>query len=198
MAANELRRVCLFCGANAGRAPLFAETAAELGRVLAERGVGLVFGGGRVGLMGVAADAALAAGGEVVGVIPEAIRDLEVAHTGLADLRVVASMHERKQLMHDLSDAFVVLPGGHGTLDELFESVTWLQLGYHDKPIVVLNLEGYYDPLLAMLDRAVEHGFVNPEVRRLWLVEESVEGALARIEGWERPTRRRWLERDDV
>ena len=192
------QRICLFCGAHAGRSPLFADTAAELGRVLAERGVGLVFGGGRVGLMGIAADAALRAGGEVIGVIPEAIRDLEVAHEGLEDLRVVASMHERKQLMHDLSDGFVVLPGGHGTLDELFESITWLQLGYHEKPICVINLDGYYDPLLAMLDRAVEEGFVNPEVRALWLVEESVEGALARIEAWEPPETRRWLRRDDL
>jgi uncharacterized protein (TIGR00730 family) len=193
-----MKRLCLFCGSNEGRSPLYRETAEELGRALAERGLGLVFGGGRVGLMGAAADAVLAAGGEVIGIIPEAIVELEVAHQGLSDLRVVASMHERKQLMHDLSDGFVTLPGGHGTFDEVFESITWLQLGYHTKPIVLLNLEGYFDPLLAMLDRATEEGFVKPEVRSLWLVDDNVSGALAQLEAWEAPDAQRWLRRSDL
>jgi uncharacterized protein (TIGR00730 family) len=193
-----MKRLCLFCGSNEGRSPLYRATAEELGRTLAERGLGLVFGGGRVGLMGAAADAALAGGGEVIGIIPEAIVDLEVAHQGLSDLRVVPSMHERKQLMHDLSDGFVTLPGGHGTFDEVFESITWLQLGYHTKPIVLLNLEGYYDPLLAMLDRATGEGFVKPEVRSLWLVDDSVSGALAQLEAWEAPDAQRWLRRSDL
>lgn len=193
-----MKRLCLFCGSNEGRSPLYRETAEELGRTLAARGLGLVFGGGRVGLMGAAADAALAAGGEVIGIIPEAIVDLEVAHEGLSDLRVVPSMHERKQLMHDLSDGFVTLPGGHGTFDEVFESITWLQLGYHTKPIVLLNLEGYFDPLLGMLDRATEEGFVKPEVRSLWLVDDSVPGALSQLEAWEAPDAQRWLRRTDL
>ncbi|HIG12369.1 MAG: TIGR00730 family Rossman fold protein [bacterium] len=188
-----MRRICLFCGASSGRSPIFNEAAAEFGRALASRGQGLVFGGGRVGLMGVAADAALAAGGDVIGVIPRALCDLEVAHTGLDDLRVVESMHERKQLMHNLSDGFVALPGGHGTLDEVFETITWAQLGYHTKPVGLLNLEGFFDPLLAMLDRSHEEGFIPPRMRELWLVEARVPALLERLENYQAPVAARWL-----
>lgn len=193
-----MKRICLFCGSSPGVLPEYAAVAAELGRALAERGVGLVYGGGRVGLMGAAADAALAAGGEVIGVIPEAIRELEVQHDGCTELHVVPSMHERKQLMHELSDGFITLPGGHGTFDELFETITWLQLGYHRKPVGLLDVAGYYRPLVAMLDHALDQGFLTPFVRELLLVEEELPALLARMEGWEAPDLRRWLARHDL
>jgi len=193
-----MKRICLFCGSSPGVLPEYAAVAAELGRALAERGVGLVYGGGRVGLMGAAADAALAAGGEVIGVIPEAIRELDVQHDGCTELHVVPSMHERKQLMHELSDGFITLPGGHGTFDELFETITWLQLGYHRKPVGLLDVAGYYRPLVAMLDHALDQGFLTPFVRELLLVEEELPALLARMEGWEAPDLRRWLARHDL
>ncbi len=193
-----MRRVCLFCGSSAGVTPAYASAARDLGRLLAEGGLGLVYGGGRVGLMGEAADACLAAGGEVIGVIPEAICELEVEHRGVNELHVVPSMHERKQKMHDLSDAFVTLPGGHGTFDELFETITWLQLGYHRKPVGLLNVAGYYDPLLAMLDKALEQGFLTPHVRELLLVESELEVLLDRLRGWEAPDLRQWLARHEL
>jgi uncharacterized protein (TIGR00730 family) len=167
---SALSSVCVFCGSNAGADPAYEEAARQVGTGLAERGVRLVYGGGRVGLMGAIADAALAAGGEVVGVIPEQIVALEVGHRGLGDdLRVVGSMHERKALMAELSDAFVALPGGIGTLEELIEVFTWSQLGLHTKPLGVLNVNGYYDGLGAFLDHAVEQGF-QPAQQRAKLV----------------------------
>jgi uncharacterized protein (TIGR00730 family) len=193
-----MRRICLFCGSSSGANPSYAEAASLLGRRLAEEGIGLVFGGGSVGLMGAAADAALEAGGEVIGVIPEAIRDLEVDHKGCTEMHVVESMHIRKQLMHDLSDGFITLPGGHGTLDELFETITWLQLGYHQKPIGLLNVNGYYDPLLAMLDHSLEQGFLTPFVRQLLLAGNDLEDLLARMREWQAPDLRQWLARDEL
>ena len=154
-------RICVFCGASAGRDPVFAEVAATLGRELAGRSIELVTGGGRVGLMGVVADAALAAGGRVTGVIPRFLVEREVAHRGLTDLHVVETLHERKALMHELSDGFIALPGGFGTLDELSESVTWAQLGLHAKPIGLVNVEGYFDGLVAFVAAAVGQGFVG-------------------------------------
>ena len=162
-----MRRVCVFCGSSPGRDPRHAEAAAALGRRLAARGLGLVFGGGSVGLMGIVADAALEAGGRVTGVIPQALMRQEIVHRGLADLRVVRSMHERKALMAELSGAFVALPGGLGTLDELFEIWTWAHLRFHDKPIGLLNVDGYFDGLLAWLERALGDGFVRPHHRNL-------------------------------
>lgn len=194
----KLRRVCLFCGSSSGAAPEYAQAATQLGQRLARARVGLVYGGGRVGLMGAAADAALAHGGEVIGVIPQAICELEVEHRGVSELHVVESMHERKQLMHDLSDAFVTLPGGHGTFDELFETITWLQLGYHQKPVGLLNVAGYYDGLLAMLDHALAQGFLTPHVRELLLVERELEPLLERLEAWQAPDLRQWLARHDL
>jgi uncharacterized protein (TIGR00730 family) len=156
-----VQRVAVFCGASSGRRPAFADAAGRVAVTLAERGLGVVYGGGRVGLMGVVADAALAAGGDVIGVIPQHLVDREVAHPGVDDLRVVDSMHERKALMAELADGFVALPGGFGTLDELVEVVTWSQLGLHGKPCGVLNVDGYFDDLLAWVRLAAEEGFVR-------------------------------------
>ena len=157
----SLKSVCVFCGANAGTDPAYTEAAVALGRAMAERKLTLVYGGGAVGLMGLVADAALEAGGEVVGVIPEHLVNWEVAHKGLTRLEVVGSMHERKALMADLGDAFVALPGGIGTFEEFFEVWTWRQLGYHDKPVGLLNVAGYYDGLMQFLHSTVEQQFMG-------------------------------------
>lgn len=173
--------MCVFCGSSSGRRPAFAAAASELGARLAADRIGLVYGGGSVGLMGTVADAVLAAGGDVVGVIPEALAGKEVAHTGLTRLHVVKSMHERKALMAEMADAFVALPGGFGTLDELFEAITWGQLGIHRKPIGLLDVEGYFAPLLAFVDRAVGDGFIRPPYRELFVVSATVDGLLAAL-----------------
>ena len=166
---RQLRTVCVYCGSNAGSRPIYAERAAELGTRLARDGVAVVYGGGNVGLMGIVADAALAAGGEVIGVIPEQLVNWEVAHRGLTRLEVVDSMHTRKARMFDLSDAFVALPGGFGTLDEMFEMLTWRQLGLGDRPCAFLDVDGFYAPLMGMLDRMVAERFLHPEQRTdLW------------------------------
>jgi len=158
-------RICVFCGSNDGDRPAYRRAAVDIARALVACGIGIVYGGGRVGLMGTVADAALEAGGEVIGIIPEMLAAREVAHRGLTELHVVGSMHERKAMMAALSDGFIALPGGFGTLEEIFEVVTWRQLGYHDKPSGVLNIEGYYDALLAFCDTAVARGFVKPNDR---------------------------------
>jgi len=164
-----MKSVCVYCGSNAGARPIYAERAAQLGTRIAREGLALVYGGGNVGLMGIAADAALAAGGEVIGVIPEQLVGWEVAHRGLTRLDVVSNMHERKARMFDLSDAFVALPGGFGTLDEMFEMLTWRQLGLGDKPCAFLDVEGFYAPLIAMMDRMVEERFLHADQRNdLW------------------------------
>src|SRR5215210_5562364 len=158
-------RLCVFCGSSSGRDPAYSVLAAQLGRALAQRRIGLVYGGGRVGLMGVLADAALAAGGEAIGVIPQDLMDREVGHGGLTELHVVSSMHERKALMAELSDGFAALPGGIGTLEELIEVYTWSQLGLHAKPMGLLDVRGYYRPLAALLDHAVHEAFLRAEHR---------------------------------
>lgn len=164
-----MRSVCVYCGSNPGLKPVYAERAMALGTRLAKEKLTLVFGGGNVGLMGILADAVLAAGGEVIGVIPEQLVGWEVAHRGVTRLEVVANMHERKARMFDLSDAFVALPGGFGTLDEMFEMLTWRQLGIGDKPCAFLDVDGFYSPLVAMMDRMVAEGFVHAEQRHdLW------------------------------
>lgn len=173
------RRVCVFAGSTPGARPAYAEAAAAVGRGLAERGIGMVFGGGRAGLMGAAADAALAAGGEVIGVIPEALVRREVAHRALTELHVVATMHARKALMAELSDAFLVLPGGLGTLEEIAEVTTWSQLGLHDKPGVLLEVAGFWAGLDALLDHMVTEGFVVPANRGLLRSADSLAAALA-------------------
>jgi uncharacterized protein (TIGR00730 family) len=158
-----MKRVCVFCGSSSGVRPGYRAAAEELGRTLAARGIGLVYGGARVGLMGAVADAVVNAGGQVIGVIPEALVAKEVAHTGLTELRVVRSMHERKAVMADLSDGFIAIPGGWGTLEEFFEVLTWGQLGLHQKPCGLLNVEEYFDGLLSFADRMIEEGFVRRE-----------------------------------
>lgn len=172
-----MRRVCVFCGSSPGRGSLYTDAARDLGRALAERGLGLVYGGASVGTMGVLADAALDAGAEVVGVIPESMMEREIAHTKLTALHVVSGMHERKATMTRLCDAFLAIPGGHGTLDELFEALTWSQLGYHDRPIGLWNLEGYWTPLLRLMDHMVAEEFVRP-ANRARLIEGDALGPL--------------------
>src|SRR5438105_253290 len=157
-----MKRLCIFCGSAIGTNSRYAADALNLGALLVQEGWGLVFGGGHIGLMGVLADAVLEAGGEVIGVIPQALVDRELAHSGLTELRIVSTMHERKALMADLSHAFAGLPGGYGTADEFFEILTWAQLGIHHKPIGLLNTAGFFDPLLAWIDRAVADGFIRP------------------------------------
>jgi uncharacterized protein (TIGR00730 family) len=191
-----LRRVCVFCGSSLGARPEYAEAAAALGAELAARDVGLVYGGAHVGLMGLVADTCRAAGGEVVGVIPRSLVEAEVAHTDLDDLRVVDSMHERKALMAELSDGFVSLPGGFGTLEEFCEVLTWSQLGLHDppKPCGLLDVAGYFAPLLALFDAGVAEGFVRPEHRGLVLASTSPAALLDDLDAWvPPPPTRKWV-----
>jgi uncharacterized protein (TIGR00730 family) len=194
----ELRRVCVFAGSAEGKRPEYAEVAEDLGRVLAARGLGLVYGGGRVGLMGRLATAAMAGGGEVIGVIPEALHEREVGHEGISELRRVPNMHERKAQMSALADAFVALPGGLGTLEEVFEMWTWGQLGFHRKPIGLLDVSGYWAPLIAMLDRMVEEGFVAAEYRRIVCIADRPDALLERLQQWHAPELPRWLRADDL
>lgn len=177
-----MKRIGVFCGSRAGHQPLYAEAARALGRTLAERGIGLVFGGGNVGMMGAVADGALGGCGEVIGVIPRRLVDRELAHAGVTRLEVVETMHERKARMAELSAAFIALPGGLGTLDELFEQLTWAQLGIHAKPCGLLNLGGYFDDLVRMLDHFVASGFLSAGNRALLVVERDVAGLLRRLE----------------
>lgn len=188
-----MRRVCVFLGSNSGRRLEYKEAAAALGTALAQRGLGLVYGGSSVGLMGVLADAALAAGGEVIGIIPQRLVDKEVAHNGLADLRVVSSMHERKALMAELADGFVALPGGIGTLEELFEVWTWAQLGGHEKPCALMNVAGYYDRLLGFLDHAVEEGFLRPVHRNMVVVADQPGPLLDMLGDYKAPDVTKWI-----
>jgi len=176
-----LRRVCVFCGSKHGVRPEYTEAARAMGTALAAGGIGLVYGGGRVGLMGVVADAVLAASGEVIGVIPDHMSDREIAHFGVTDLRVVGSMHERKALMYELSDGFVALPGGLGTLEELFEITTWSQLGLHAKPTGLLDVDGFYTPLVRFLDQLVTEGFVAERHRRLLRVADKPSALLEQL-----------------
>ena len=188
-----MRSVCVFCGGNSGANPRFAEAAARVGEVIAEAGLCLVYGGSSVGLMGIAANAALARGGKVLGVIPEGLASKEIAHQGLTELRVVSSMHERKALMVERSDAFVALPGGFGTLDELFEILTWGQLGLHRKPIALLNVDGFYNSLLDFLDRAVADQLLLEQHRGMLLLETSPDHLLLTFETYQAPHMEKWI-----
>ncbi|HEU4454061.1 MAG TPA: TIGR00730 family Rossman fold protein [Longimicrobium sp.] len=194
---EKIERVCVFCGSNPGARPVYAEAARALGRTLAERGIGLVYGGAHVGLMGAVADTVLAAGGEAIGVIPHSLVEREVAHGGLSELHVVNSMHERKALMADLAGAFIALPGGYGTLDELCEILTWSQLGLHPKPVGLLNVEGYFDPLLALFDRAVAEGFLPPAHRGLALDDTDPARLLDRFAAYEPPATGKWISEEE-
>ncbi|HEX6416969.1 MAG TPA: TIGR00730 family Rossman fold protein [Acidimicrobiales bacterium] len=194
----DLRTVCVFCGSNPGARPEYLAAARGLGELLAARGIGLVYGGARVGLMGVLAEACRDAGGRVTGVIPASLVEAEVAHTGLDDLRVVTSMHERKALMADLADGFVALPGGFGTFEEFCEVVTWSQLGLHarPKPCGLLDVAGFYGPLVALFDTAADQGFIRPEHRALVLVAGDAGGVLDALAAWAPPPpTRKWVER---
>ena len=176
-----LKRVCVFCGSSTGLRDAHRDAVQRLGQEIAARGIELVFGGGRTGLMGVVADAALAAGGRVIGVIPHAMIARELAHDGLQDLRVVASMHERKAMMAELSDAFIAAPGGFGTFEELCEAITWTQLGLHRKRCGLLNVEQFYDPLLQLVERAVEDGFIRPDSTQIIVSERDPAALLSRL-----------------
>ena len=182
-----IRRLCVFCGSRTGHDPAFAEAARGLGILLAERGIGLVYGGTRIGLMSVIADAALESGGEVVGVIPQSLIDREIAHTELDDLQIVGSMHERKARMGELSDGFVALPGGLGTIEEAAEVLTWAQLRIHTKPCGFLNVAGFFDPLLGMFDHALEQGFLSAEHRAMVVVEDTADALLERFDNYVAP-----------
>ena len=195
MTERILQSICVFCGSSTGSNPAYRQAAASLGRAIAASGRRLVYGGGNVGLMGVLADATLEQGGEVVGVIPRHLVDLEVAHQSLTDLRVVDSMHQRKQLMADLAEGFVVLPGGLGTLEEFFEVWTWGQLGLHRKPYGLLNVAGYFDSLLAFLDHSVSERFVRPDHRRLLLMAEDPMKLLHRLDTYAVPLSPKWIDR---
>lgn len=192
------RRICVFCGARPGRDSVYADAARELARELVRRDLGLVFGGGAVGLMGITADAVLEAGGHVTGVIPAALMAREVGHGGIDDLRVVESMHERKALMAELADGFVALPGGLGTLEEIFEVVTWQQLGIHGKPCGLLDVGGYWQPLIELLDHAVQEGFVRAENRKLLLHDPDPATLLDRFDRYRTPIRAHWLDPDET
>ena len=194
MSSPALRAVAVYCGSNRGADPVYARAAASLGRLLAERGIRLVYGGGDVGLMGVLADAVRDAGGEVLGVITRALVDREVAHPGLTNLTVVETMHERKALMSDAAGAFIMLPGGYGTFDEFFEAVTWTQLGIHAKPCGVLDVNGYFEPLRALLDGAARQGFVSQVHRELVITDDDPARLLARLAAWTPVTTDKWLE----
>lgn len=188
-----MRRLCIYCGSNAGGNPAYRAAAEAVGRCCAQRGMGIVYGGGSVGLMGVVADAALAAGGEVIGVIPKRLVTLEKEHRGLTQLFEVETMHDRKKLMMDHADGFLALPGGYGTLEELFEAVAWLQLGYHQKPVGLLNVAGYYDSLIAMLESMERGGLLKHEHRQMLLVDTRLEVLLARMEAFAAPDAGKWL-----
>ena len=188
-------RIAIYCGANGGHDPVFKKAAAGLAAFLARQRIGIVYGGGRVGLMGAVADAALAAGGEVIGVIPHSLMEKELGHTGLTALHVPRSMHERKQMMVDLSDGFIALPGGFGTLDELFETLTWLQLSFHGKPVGLLNAEGFFDGLLAFLDHMRGHGFLKPAHRDCVLVERDPALLLEKMRAFQAPDLGKWIEK---
>ena len=179
-----MKRLAVYCGSATPADPAYVELAQAVGRSLAERGVGVVYGGGRLGLMGAVADSALAAGGEVIGVIPQALVDLEVAHRGLTELHVVATMHQRKQAFTDLSDGFLTLPGGTGTMDELWEALSWAQIGYHAKPVGLLNALGYYDGLVAFWAKMAEVGFLRPQHVELLIVADALDGLLERMAAW--------------
>ncbi len=195
---SSLKRICVFCGSSPGNHPTYLETARRVGELIARRGLELVYGGAHLGLMGAVADAALAAGGHVIGVIPQSLVDHEIAHTGLSDLRVVASMHERKAMMESLSDAFLALPGGMGTLEEVCEIYTWGQLGLHRKPCGLLNVTGYYAPFLQLLDNAVNAGFLRAPHRAMVLVDSDPAALLDRFADYRSPAVPKWIERDET
>jgi len=193
-----MKRICVFCGSSVGSNPAYAEAAVTLGGLLAKKKIGLVYGGGNVGLMGVIADAVLEAGGEVIGVIPHSLAQREIEHQGLTQLHVVDSMHTRKAMMADLADAFIAMPGGVGTFEEFFEAVTWTQLGLHRKPCGLLNVAGFYTPLAAFIDQAVSEGFIKPVHRASIVVDDNAERLLDTLARVKLPDVPKWIQRDET
>ena len=193
----NFQRICVFCGSNLGFNPVYRQAATMLGDLLVARGIGLVYGGGNIGLMGVLADAMLAKGGNVIGVTPESLMAKEVGHQGVSELRIVKSMHERKALMADLSDAFIALPGGYGTFEEFCEVVTWSQLGLHAKPCGLLNVAGYYDSLLGLFDQAVHEGFLRKDNRGLVLEDSDPAQLLVKMTEFHTPASGKWIAEDE-
>ena len=193
-----MKSICVFCGSSYGALEAYADIARETGRAIAEQGFTLVYGGAKVGLMGTVADAALAASGKVIGVLPRSLQDKEIGHEGLSELHLVDSMHERKAMMADLSDAFIALPGGVGTLEEIFEVWTWGQLGYHKKPCGFLNAEGYYDHLIAFLDHQTEQGFTKQVMRDMAQIASSPLDMIRQFENYTPPSAPKWINRDET
>lgn len=191
-----MKSICVYCGSNFGNSPAYRAAAEALGRALVARGHTLVYGGGNVGLMGVVADTVMQGGGEVIGIIPRSLLEREVGHRGVTRLEVVETMHQRKQRMAELCDAFIAMPGGWGTLEELAEAVTWTQLGIHRKPLGLLNIEHFYDPFLAYIDNAVAAGFIRPQHRGLLCSAETVDGVFDALSSAELPVLQKWLERE--
>lgn len=192
------RRITVFCGSGSGNNGVFREHAYELGVALAEREIELVYGGARVGIMGAVADGTLSAGGKVTGVFPEFLQSLEIAHEGLSELIIVESMHERKTIMNELCDAVIALPGGYGTLEELFEMLTWAQLGLHSKPVAMLNSAGYYNGLIDLLGNMVDIGFLKEINRQMLLIDESIDGLFKKLESYVAPDVKKWLSKDKI
>ena len=188
-----MKRICVYCGSSPGKIPQYREAAAELGRRLVEKDLGLVYGGASVGVMGAVADAVLESGGEVIGIIPESLAVKEVAHKKLTEQHVVKSMHDRKAMMAGMSDGFIALPGGWGTIEEIFEILTWAQLGFHEKPCGLLNVSGYYDGLFAFLEHAIDQQFVNPLFRAMLIMETDAGSLLQRFASYRAPKVRKWI-----
>lgn len=188
-----MKAITIFCGSSSGFAPVYLEQARLLGKTLAERGIDVVYGGARVGLMGALADGALQAGGAVTGVLPAFLKAKEIAHEGLTNLILTDSMHERKMKMNELSDGVIALPGGFGTLEELFEMLTWGQLGLHKKPVAILNASGFYDPLIALIDTMVERGFLKPDNRDMLLISNDIEELLEKMMNYRPPETGKWI-----
>ncbi|MGD8346287.1 MAG: TIGR00730 family Rossman fold protein [Lysobacterales bacterium] len=188
-----MKRICVYCGSNPGSKPVFRQSGRELGRELANRGLGLVYGGASVGVMGAVADGVLEAGGSAIGVLPHFFSTKEIAHRGLDELIIVNSMHERKAKMSELSDGFIALPGGWGTIEEIFEMLTWAQLGHHAKPCGLLNIDSYYDELSAFLEKAIQHQFVKEAYRPMIIIEDSAAQMLDRFENYRAPRVKKWI-----
>ena len=195
---EKLSRICVYCGSSHGRKQDYADAAVALAEALTKRGISLVYGGGRVGIMGVIADAVVERGGDVFGVIPRDLDEKEIAHQELTELHIVKSMHERKAMMAELSDGFIALPGGLGTMEELFEMWTWAQLGYHPKPLGLLNVAGYYDPLITFLDQTVQEQFVRDNHRAMLLVDDEPNALVDRLNAYEPPSVVKWIDKDSV
>lgn len=194
----KTRKICVYCGSSPGKNPAYSLAAAQLAKEMCKRDIGLVYGGAAVGVMGALANAVLEAGGEAIGVIPKSLAVKEVAHDNLSELHVVASMHDRKAMMAELADGFIALPGGWGTLEEIFEILTWAQLGFHDKPCGLLNIEGYYDDLIGFLENSFEQEFVNPLYRAMLMTDTQPAGMLNQFASYKAPKVRKWMGEDEL